>query len=227
MGSYSIKNGKGIIPKGLKSIADYAFSGCAELVEINIPNSVTYIGNYAFAGCSNLTSINIPKTIEMIGWDLRDYLGPATELGPMIGEGAFLNCTSLEKITIPESVNSILNNAFEGCISLNTITVDVKNKTYNSRNNCNAIIETETNRLILGCLSTIIPDTVTEIADFAFRFGGDLKSITIPESVVKIGHKAFEGCSGLSNVNVPAKKIDFYKQLLPQELHNKIVGFAS
>ena len=226
MGNYSIKNGKGIIAKGLKSIADNAFSDCTELIEINIPDRVKYIGNYAFSGCSNLISINIPKTIEMIGWDQRDYNWGDEDI-PYIGEGAFLNCTSLEKITIPESVNSILNNAFEGCIMLSKIKVDVKNKTYDSRNDCNAIIETGTNRLILGCLSTIIPDTVTEIADFAFRFGGDLKSITIPESVVEIGHKAFEGCSSLSTINVPAKKIDLYKQLLPQELHDKIVGFAS
>lgn len=226
MGNYSIKNGKGIIAKGLKSIADNAFSNCTELIEINIPDRVKYIGNYAFSGCSNLISINIPKTIEMIGWNQHDYYWGDEDI-PYIGEGAFLNCSSLEKIIIPESVNSILNNAFEGCIMLRKIKVDVNNKTYDSRDDCNAIIETGTNRLILGCLSTIIPNTVTEIADFAFRDCNGLKSITIPESVVKINRSAFNGCSGLSSINVPVEKIDYYKLILPQELHDKIVGFAS
>ena len=75
------------------------------------------------------------------------------------------------------------------------------NNVYDSRNNCNAIIETASNTLIAGCKNTIIPNSVTSIGDWAFYFCTSLTSITIPSSVTSIGDWAFASCSNLKTIN--------------------------
>ena len=150
-----------------------------------IGNGVTSIGDYAFNDCTSLTSINIPSSVTGIG------------------ESAFSVCTSLTSVTIPSSVTSIGYFAFFGCLALETITVDEGNPTYDSRGDCNAIIETESKTLITGCKNTAIPDGVTSIADYAFH-NCALTSITIPNSVTSIGERAFEGCATLPSVTIPS-----------------------
>ena len=72
---------------------------------------------------------------------------------------------------------------------------------YDSRNNCNAIIETATNTLIAGCQNTIIPNTVTSIWEYAFKNCTNLKSVTIPGSVTGIPEGLFYGCTNLQEIN--------------------------
>ena len=67
----------------------------------------------------------------------------------------------------------------------------VHNVIYDSRNNSNAIIETETNTLITGCTNTIIPNTVTCIRSGAFSDQVNMTSITIPNSITNIENTAF------------------------------------
>ena len=121
----------------------------------------------------------------------------------VIGDGAFTGCESLTSITIPSSVTSIGSNAFTGCSGLESIRVESGNTVYDSRNNCNAIIETATNTLLYGCQNTIIPSSVTSIGNNAFRECSGLTSITIPSSVTTIGNNAFRDCSGLTSINIP------------------------
>ncbi|MBQ0062883.1 MAG: leucine-rich repeat domain-containing protein [Prevotella sp.] len=88
------------------------------------------------------------------------------------------------------------------CSGLTSIVVAEGNTKYDSRDNCNAIIETSTNTLIVGCKTTIIPNSVTSIGDRAFAYCSGLTSITIPNSVTSIGESAFSGCKVLSDVKI-------------------------
>ncbi len=118
-----------------------------------------------------------------------------------IDDFAFSDCTGLTSITIPNSVTSIEWKAFRGCTGLEKIIVDAKNTKYHSKDNC--LIETDTNKLILGCKNSIIPNSITRIGDYAFEGCTSLTSITIPNSVTSIGDSAFEGCTGLTSITIP------------------------
>ena len=99
-------------------------------------------------------------------------------------------------------VTSIGKEAFEDCTSLTSIVVENGNTKYDSRDNCNAIIETATNTLIYSCKNTVIPNSVTSIGENAFSNCTGLTSITIPNSVISIGNFAFNGCTGLTSVTI-------------------------
>ena len=174
-----------VIPNSVTSISDDAFKDCSGLTSVTIPNSVTSIGNYAFCNCSGLTSVTIPEGVTSIG------------------QVAFSGCSGLTSITIPESVNWIGIGAFAGCPNLTDITVETGNTNYDSRDNCNAIIETASNTLLSGCKNTVIPNSVTSISDDAFKNCSGLVSIAIPESVNWIGIRAFARCSGLTSITIP------------------------
>ena len=173
------------IPNSVTSITDYAFNRCSGLTSITIPNSVTSIGNYAFDGCSGLTTLTIPNSVTSIG------------------SAAFRGCSSLTSIIIPKSVTSISGYTFSGCSGLTSIIVKEGNTVYDSRDNCNAIIETASNTLITGCQNTAIPASVTLIGESAFSGCSGLTSITIPNSVTSIGNYSFSSCSGLTSVTIP------------------------
>ena len=173
------------IPADVTSIGGCAFFDCSSLTSITIPKGVTRIWGDAFAGCSGLTSITISAGVTSIG------------------NGAFGGCSGLTSITIPASVTGLGDYLFTGCSSLTSIKVDKENKYYDSRNNCNAIIETESNTLVYGCKNTTIPASVTRLGDYAFAGCSGLTSITIPQGVTSIGYYAFANCSGLTSITIP------------------------
>ena len=166
------------------SIGNETFFNCS-LTSVTIPNSVTSIGSSAFEGCSGLTSVTIPNSVTSIGRDAFDW------------------CSGLTSVSIPNSVTSIGETAFRRCSGLTSIVVETGNAKYDSRDNCNAIIETSSNALIAGCKNTVIPNSVTSIGKYAFDGCSSLTSITIPNSVTTIGDYAFCDCSGLIFVTIP------------------------
>ena len=174
------------IPNSVTAISNYAFNGCSDLTSLTIPSSISTIGSYAFWGCVGLTNLVIPSSISTIG------------------SSAFKGCVGLTNLVIPGSVTAINKYAFAGCDELSSIMVESNNQVYDSRNNCNAIIETATNTLIVGCKQTTIPNTVTTIGNSAFYDCTGLTSIVIPNSVTTIDYSAFYGCTNLSDISIPS-----------------------
>ncbi|MBE6316401.1 MAG: hypothetical protein E7078_07140 [Bacteroidales bacterium] len=190
------------------SIGWFAFYNCSGLTSVTIPNPVTEIGYSAFSGCRGLTSVTIPTSLKTIGERAFKDCQSLTSVAipnsvTTIGESAFYNCSALTSVSIGNSVSSIGNSAFYGCGGMTSIVVASGNTTYDSRGNCNAIIETASNTLIAGCCNTVIPGTVTTIGDDAFAYCSGLTRVTIPISVTTIGHNAFRYCKGLSSVTIP------------------------
>ena len=219
IGSFAFDGCSGLtsieIPVGVTEIGSFAFDDCSGLTGIKIPSSVTSIGNSAFYGCSGLTSIVVEADNTV--YDSRDDCNAIIKKETntliqgckntkipssvtSIGERAFWDCSELTSIEIPSSVTRIGYGAFDGCSGLTSITVEAGNAMYDSRDNSNALIETKTNTLILGCKSTKIPSSVTSIGESAFEDCSGLTRIEIPSSVTSIGNYAFRDCIGLKDV---------------------------
>lgn len=182
------------LPSTIKKIEDYAFGVCRySLTSIEIPEGIETIGYEAFSNCVKLQSITIPNSVKTIGGR------------------AFISCDSVSSINIPSAVESIGEAAFSAMDNLTSIVVDENNKKYDSRNNCNAIIETNTNKLISGCVNSTIPNGVEIIGDNALMYC-QFTSMIIPNSVTRIGESAFQGCSSLTNIEIPnsVTYIDWY-----------------
>ena len=178
---------------------------------------LTEINDYAFYSCSNLKTITFPKTILRIGeaaffgnGHLQDFELPNGLIS--IEHAAFGLCRSLMTLYIPKSVTYISSNgmAFRDCTGLETIVVDEDNPVYDSRNNCNAIINRETLTLVNGCKNTIVPDGVVKIGGGAFYGQYSIKELVLPASVKIIGDGAYDGC-GFEILEIPntVEKIDF------------------
>ena len=196
------------IPNLVTSISNSTFSGCTGLTSITIPNLVTSIGNYAFHNCTNLTSVTIPNSVTLISdyafYGCRGLISISIPNSVCsIGNYAFSGCKGLTSISIPNSVTSIDYTLLHSCSNLTSITVESGNSKYDSRDNCNAIIETASNTLISGCKNSIIPNSVTSIEDYAFYECSGLTSITIPNSVTTIGQSAFYRCTGMTSISIP------------------------
>lgn len=195
------------LPKSLDNIASNAFEGCGKLENIEFSDSLTSIGSYAFSWCRLLKSVKLPDSLTII-WDhafkgcseLENIELPDSLIA--IKAYAFEDCDQFKDIEIPASVTNVGGGVFNGCDNLVSITVNKGNTVYDNRNNCNAIIHTETNELVVGISSTIIPDSVESIGDGAFS-GCTFSSIEIPDSVHTIGANAFANCYNLTSIKLP------------------------
>ncbi len=173
-----------IIPEGVKTIESATFFCCDKLSSVTLPSTLTIIEERAFQSCAVLESINFPDGLTAIG------------------EYAFFDCP-IKYIHIPARVSSIAKDAFCYCVRhIERITVASENTVYDSRGDCNAIVETGTNTLLLGCKNTIIPDGITSIGDEAFLLCSGLTNIILPKGLKTIGNDAFRS-AGLTSLFLP------------------------
>jgi len=202
------------------AIGEEAFSGCTDLTSITLPEGLERIEYMAFYGCTGLTSITIPEGVtEIKACAFRNCIGLSSLTIPTgvvtIWTDAFEGCTGLQSVIIPETVTKIYSNVFKGCSGLGSITVHPDNPAYDSRNGCNALIETATNTLISGCKNTVIPKTVTGIGKQSFFNCIDLTSIIISDNITSIANDAFEGCSNLDTLCWGAQNVSPFEFKIP------------
>ena len=195
------------IPNSVTTIGMAAFWWCTSLTTVDIPDSVVNIGEQAFGACKKLRSITLPNCLEKIS--RRCFMESGLE-SITIPEGintidrmAFHHCENLKSVTIPASVTYIGDIAFDWCDKLETIIVAEDNPVYDSRENCNAIIETATNTLIVGTNKSFIPQGITTIGENAFNVRIHLANIEIPNSVTSIEFSALAACYSLTSITIP------------------------
>ncbi|MBQ3494651.1 MAG: leucine-rich repeat protein, partial [Clostridia bacterium] len=171
-----------IIPKSLSLLTQCLFDGCKSLTSISLPNSVTEFENGVFYDCAALESIRLPNSLT----SMHSY--------------NFQGCEKLKSIYIPEALVSIGYELFSRCGALQSVVVAEGNPVYDSRDNCNAIIETETNLLLCGSNVTVIVESIETIRECAFSDCKGLTTIVIPRSCKTIEPGAFANCENLTSV---------------------------
>lgn len=194
-----------VIPNGVISIGDSAFSGCTGLTSVEISDSVTHIGNYAFYNCGNLVRIDMPDSITNIGAGAFSHCKSLTCIKIPYGvtsieHSTFNSCSKLIDIEIADSVTNIGSYAFQYCTSLENISIpkSVINIDYKAFEGCSSITD------------IVIPNGVNRISSFAFASCTNLSNVNIPDSVVRIYDYAFYNCSNLTDIVIPdsVKTID-------------------
>lgn len=204
----SCENLKSIaIPKSLKTIEEYTFEDCKSLSSVVIADNVTSIKASAFRGCTNMSSLSLSKNLESIG-DYAFFACNKLETLEIpngvkkIGHQSFSCLYHLKTLTIPSSLTTMEGDPFYLDYALTSIKVDKGNKCYDSRDNCNALIQKDGDVLLLGCVNTVIPKSVKKIGQCSF-YACPITKTAIPEGVEDIDVGAFGYCADLVSVIIP------------------------
>lgn len=200
-----------IIPNDVSEVKIAAFYGCTSITRLVIPNTVCRINNEVFDNCTSLKEVYIEdgETLLSTGYcgcsywgndplfSYLDYLYLGREISVSYNPSAF---RYVKMMTIGKYVTDAKGISVD--YIKETIVADEENPVYDSRENCNAIIETATNKLVRGGEKTIIPNSVTSIGHRAFS-GCNFTDIEIPNGVTSIGDYAFSECYNLQKIVLP------------------------
>ncbi|MBQ8357683.1 MAG: leucine-rich repeat domain-containing protein [Clostridia bacterium] len=175
----------------LKNIGNDAFSGCAMLNGVTLPDSVTTIGSRMFQNCTSLSSITVPAGVTTLPTSIFygcTSLKTATLEGvTSIGNNAFENCSLLETVNLPEGLLTIGQYAFNTCSALKSVSLPSTLTGIYSY----AFSAT-------GLIAITLPQGLTSIGSYAFAETG-LTSVTVPKSVTSLGSSAFSDCTALQS----------------------------
>ena len=205
-------------------IESSAFSGCRNLKSIKYSSNIKGIGPYAFAYCESLTSMIIPYGVETLDYDAFIGCNGIETLylnSNNVTRAAALRSLgpTLKTIVLGDSVTSLDLWYFAQCYELESIIVEPGNPVFDSRSNCNAIIETATNKMLVGCKNSTIPEGVTAIAGKVFSYCGSPKDIILPSSLLSIDDFAFLGCDSLASLVIPAN-VNYIGQSITYGCHS-------
>ena len=211
-----------VIPDGIQAIDEYSFSGKENVKKVVIPASVTYINSSAFENCSSLNDFEVAEdneeyyTEDGVIYDKkadsqlvlfpcgRDGAYSVPDTVKTIGDGAFYT-SRLESLKIPASVETIGSGIVDYCSFLTTITVSEDNAIYSSSDGI--VYDKSQTRLVIvppGISGEhTIPNTVTELEDFAFYSCYKLTKINLPGKLKTLPMGVFAGCSGLKTIQLP------------------------
>ena len=214
---YAYKGGTSmVIPNSVTTIKEQAFCQ-TNITNFKIPKSVINIALGAFNFAYNTVSIEVDK--DNPKYDSRENCNAIIETATnkllagcvntvipssvkTLGTYAYYGNYKLINFVLPKHITKIGQYAFSYCQYLKNISVEAGNPIYDSRNNCHAIIETATNKMVSGFKTTTFPESVTSIGSYAFRGMCELKSITIPSNIKTIEYHAFIGCTNLTSVTI-------------------------
>lgn len=161
------------------AVAEKGFCDCNGIKTFTSYALLVRIGAEAFRGCTGLRAVELADSVEEVG------------------EMAFYACSKVVSLRLGSGTERIASNAFYGLQALESITVSEENLAYSGEGNC--LVERKSGKLILGCGSSVIPDGVREICDYAFHNNCLISCVEVPSSVVRIGTSAFDGCKELTS----------------------------
>lgn len=186
-----------VIPEGVVSIGDRAFTGCSNIKSISFPSTLTSIGTYSFKG-TGVSKIELPDNITRIG---TSSFSDSSNLVSVkwnntisdIPDGTFTNCVQLESFAFPEVITKVGKEAFSGCSALKDIkwNATIKQLGNEAFMNCDALKE------------ILLPDSIESIGDGAFRDCETLTTIKIPNSEMTLGSNVFYNCDSLAAITIP------------------------
>ena len=175
-----------VIPKGVTSIVDGAFSWCNGEMSVVIGNDVENVGQ-SFMYCSNIKSV-------FLGDKVREL------------KQSFDECTGLESVSFGSSIQLIGGAAFRDCKNLKKVIIrDIaawcSATVYSSPISHAHHIYSDENSEITNL---VIPEGVEEINYYNFADCSELKTVKLPSSLKKIGGGSFINCDGLTTLTIPA-----------------------
>ncbi|MBO5088680.1 MAG: leucine-rich repeat protein [Lachnospiraceae bacterium] len=218
------------IPASVTQIDAWVFGNCDALQKVTMTDNVTSIGASAFNNCDSLSDITLSEGITRINegtFDDCDSLNnikiPNTVTN--IDASAFNNCDGMTAITIPASVSYIAGTAFYNCSNLDTMDVDSSNKVYRTNSEKNVIIETDTNKVIVGNSTGIVPEGVTSIGQYAYWGREKISEVIIPSGVSGIEKWAFYACDKLSSVTIEGEEVSIGEEAFDSN-YDKLTIYA-
>lgn len=207
--------------KPVTTVAPYAFKNCKSLESITFSENIIDVPANAFYSCAQLNEIKVADgnakykgegncLIEIA--TNKVILGAGSSVIPnsvtAIEEHAFYGRDKLVSVVIPSSVTTVSEKAYYKCTSIDTITVSADNTVYKSKNSsdieCNCLIEKSTNKVILTCRWSNVPNDVSAYGEYAYASNPEVVSVVIPEGTTEISGDMLKGCSKIESVTIPA-----------------------